>query len=191
MENFWDYNVWGTLNIFAFLLLSLLAANSLKRIFPALKASLIPTSVLGGAILLLIGGIYKLVTGDVMFDTQFFGGNGMATLEVITYHTLALGFIASALKSSENAFTKKRTIEIFNSGLATCLLYNRVLAQFHKGLMTGVAEGTLQVATRQAKKERGRSGEVPFALKRDKEFVYLHSSSYVAMLPSLSWTSTR
>ena len=123
MENFWDYNVWGTLNIFAFLLLSLLTANSLKRIFPVLKASLIPTSVLGGAILLLIGGIYKLVTGDVMFDTQFFGGNGMATLEVITYHTLALGFIASALKSSENAFTKKRTIEIFNSGVTTVSTY--------------------------------------------------------------------
>ena len=123
MENFWDYNVWGTLNIFAFLLLSLLAANSLKRIFPVLKTSLIPTSVLGGAILLVISGLYKLITGDVMFDTQFFGGNGMATLEVITYHTLALGFIASALKSSENSFTKKRSIEIFNSGVTTVSTY--------------------------------------------------------------------
>ena len=123
MENFWDYNVWGTLNIFAFLLLSLLAANSLKRIFPVLKASLIPTSVLGGAILLAISGVYKLVTGEVMFDTAFFGGHGMATLEVITYHTLALGFIASALKSSENAFTKKRTMEIFNSGVTTVSTY--------------------------------------------------------------------
>ena len=97
MENFWDYNVWGTLNVFAFLLLSLLAANSLKRIFPALKASLIPTSVLGGAILLAIAGIYKLVTGNVMFDTAFFGGHGMATLEVITYHALALGFLPHRL----------------------------------------------------------------------------------------------
>ena len=123
MENFWDYNVWGTLNIFAFLLLSLLAANSLKRIFPVLKASLIPTSVLGGAILVVISGIYKLVTGDVMFDTAFFGGRGMATLEVITYHTLALGFIASALKSSENSFTKQRTTEIFNSGVTTVATY--------------------------------------------------------------------
>ena len=29
MENFWDYNVWGSLNLIACLLLSLLAANTI------------------------------------------------------------------------------------------------------------------------------------------------------------------
>ena len=123
MENFWDYNTWGTLHVMASLLLSLLAANSLKRVFPALQASLIPTSVLGGLILMVIAGLYKLVTGDVMYNTAFFGGNGVATLEVITYHTLALGFIASTFKSSDAKLSKQRTIEIFNTGVTTVSSY--------------------------------------------------------------------
>ena len=59
MENFWDYNVWGGLNLFSVLLISLLAANLMKKFFPVLKASLIPSSVLGGGILIVIAGIYK------------------------------------------------------------------------------------------------------------------------------------
>ena len=123
MENFWDYSVWGGLNLFSVLLISLLAANLMKKFFPVLKASLIPSSVLGGGILIIIAGIYKLCTGSVMFDTRFFGGNGTSTLELITYHSLALGFIASAFKSSDGQLTKQRTIEIFNTGVTTVSTY--------------------------------------------------------------------
>ena len=123
MANFWDFRVWGTVNLVTVILLSLLAANVLKKWFRILRVSLIPTSVLGGAILLIIAGIYKLITGDLMFDTAFFGGNGMATLEIITYHTLALGFIASTLKSSDAVMNKKRTVEIFNTGVTTVATY--------------------------------------------------------------------
>ena len=123
MENFWDSNVWGTFHLVAVLLISLLAANALKRRIKFLKVSLIPTSVLGGGILLLIAAIYKLITGDLLFDTEFFGGNGMATLEIITYHCLALGFIASTFKSSEGKLSKKRTGEIFNTGVTTVSTY--------------------------------------------------------------------
>ena len=123
MENFWDYSVWGAFNLMAALLLSLLAANTLKRKIKILKYSLIPTSVLGGGILLLISSIYNIFTGDVWFDSNFFGGNGSATLEIITYHTLALGFIASALKTSDNKLTKQRSVEIFNTGVTTVATY--------------------------------------------------------------------
>ena len=123
MENFWDYSVWSGFHLIAVLLISLLAASVLKKIFPVLKASLVPTSVLGGGILILVAGIYKLITGDVMFDTPFFGGNGTATLEIITYHALALGFIASTLKPSSSKMTKQRTIEIFNTGVTTVSTY--------------------------------------------------------------------
>ena len=123
MENFWDYSVWGSLNLIAILLLSLLLANTLKRKIKLLRVSLIPTSVLGGAILLTISGFYKLFTGNVFFDTLFFGGNGMATLEIITYHCLALGFIASAFKTSDNKMTKQRGAEIFNTGVSTVSTY--------------------------------------------------------------------
>lgn len=123
MENFWDFSVWGDIHLIAVLLMSLLVANALKRAIPALQASLIPTSVLGGAILLLVSGIYKLVTGDVLFDTAFFAGHGTAMLETVTYHTLALGFIASSLKTSDKKMTKQRTVEIFNTGVTTVSTY--------------------------------------------------------------------
>jgi len=123
MENFWDYSVWGTLNIIAALLISLLAGNVLKKSIPVLQVSLIPTSVLGGGILLVVSGIYRLITKEVLFDGDFFGGNGMMTLEMITYHTLALGFIASTFKSSEGKLTKQRTVEIFNTGVTTVATY--------------------------------------------------------------------
>jgi len=123
MANFWDFSVWGLLNLVAILLLSLLFANLLKRKIKFLKNSLIPTSVLGGLLLLAVSLIYKAITGNLLFDTAFFGGNGMSTLEIITYHTLALGFIASTLKGGKGKFTKQRTKEIFNTGVTTVSTY--------------------------------------------------------------------
>ena len=93
MENFWDFSVWSGLNLGAVLLISLLAANILKKSIKFLQASLIPASVIGGCVLIVVAGLYKQFTGEVMFDTAFFGGNGTEVLEIITYHTLALGFI--------------------------------------------------------------------------------------------------
>ena len=109
MINFWDFEAWGGLNVIAVLLASLLAASMLKRAFPVLKASLIPTSVLGGGLLILVAGIYKAITGNIMFDTAFFGGNGTAMLELLTYHTLALGFIASTFKPAQGKMAVRDT----------------------------------------------------------------------------------
>lgn len=123
MENFWDYSVWSGFNLIAVLLASLLAANILRRCVGFLRNSLIPASVLGGGMLILIVGVYKAFTGDILFDTEFFGGSGTNDLEVITYHTLALGFIASAFKPSKTKLTKKRAVEIFNTGVTTVSTY--------------------------------------------------------------------
>ena len=123
MQNFWGFDVWGSFNVFSVLLVSLLAANMLKKNIKFLQASLIPTSVLAGLLLIVIAGIYKAFTGNIMFDTAFFGGNGTATLEMLTYHTLALGFIAGSFKASKGKLTKKRTSEIFNTGVTTVSTY--------------------------------------------------------------------
>ena len=89
MLNFWDFSAWGSINLFLVLLVALLGSNMLKRSVPFLRVSLIPTSVLGGGILVLIEAIFRWITGLAMFDTSFFGGTGTATLELITYHMLA------------------------------------------------------------------------------------------------------
>lgn len=123
MENFWDFKVWGFFAVLAVLLGSLLAANVLRKSIKPLRNSLIPTSVLGGGILVLVAGVYKWITGDVLFDTAFFGGSGTTTLELLTYHCLALGFIASTFKPAQGKMTKQRTAEIFNTGVTTVSTY--------------------------------------------------------------------
>lgn len=121
--NFWDSDVWSWILIFAVLTGSLLIGNTLRRKIPFLKSSLIPTSVIGGTVLLIVAAIYKVITGEVMFDSVAFGGNGTNALEIITYHALALGFIASSLKTSDKTVDKKRLNEIFNTGVTTVSTY--------------------------------------------------------------------
>ena len=136
--NFWDFSAWGFFNLLTVLLGSLLVAQMLKRSIPALEASLIPTSVLGGGILLVISAVYNAISGKELFDTAFFGGNGTAWLELITYHMLALGFTASALKSSSTGFSKERSVEIFNTGLTTVATY---LLQAFVGMIVCIIGG--------------------------------------------------
>ena len=121
--NFWDFKVWGSVLLFCVLLGALMGANMLKKLIRPLEHSLIPTSVLGGMILLLISAVYKWITGNELFNSDLFGVNGADTLEILTYHCLALGFIASAFKGSKNGFGKKRAEEIFDSGVTTVATY--------------------------------------------------------------------
>ena len=121
--NFWDSSVWGFINIISVLLFSMLVANMIKRSCKFLKYSLIPTSVLGGIILLITSSVYEGFTGTPIFNTEFFGSNGMAILETITFHALALGFIASTFKSSGGKISKKRATEVFDTGVTTVATY--------------------------------------------------------------------
>ena len=123
MTSFSDFSVWGLINLFSVLLIAMLVANAVKKSVKFLRNSLIPTSVLGGIMLLIVAEIYRAITGNYMFDTAFFGGTGDNSLEILTYHALALGFIASALKPSSRKTTKERGIEIFDTGVTTVSSY--------------------------------------------------------------------
>ena len=123
MINFWDSDVWSWMLLFAILLGSLLVGNTLRRKIAILRNSLIPTSVIGGIVLLIVAAVYKLITKEVLFDSAAFGGNGTQNLEIITYHSLALGFIASSLKTSDKPVNKKRVTEVFNTGVTTVATY--------------------------------------------------------------------
>ena len=80
MDNFWDSSVWSSLILVAVLLLSLLVANILRRGIPFLRNSLIPTSVLGGALLLGVEAIYHAVTGVGLFENEITEGGKKYTL---------------------------------------------------------------------------------------------------------------
>lgn len=121
--NFWDTGVWGGLNVFAFLFLGLLAASLVKKSVKPLRESLMPTAVLAGFLLMVVSGIYMVFSGHSLFQTNFMGGNGFDILETITYHALALGFIASMFESSGDKGSKERKIEIFNTGVTKDTLW--------------------------------------------------------------------
>ena len=124
MENFWDSNVWGSFLLIGILLSSLLVANVLRRKVSFLRNSLIPSSVLGGILILIFVAVYKVCSGGVgLFDAAIFGGRAYSFMEILTYHCLALGFIASTLKSSDAKMTKERSVEIFNTGVTTVSTY--------------------------------------------------------------------
>lgn len=121
--NFWDLDVWGLVILCAFLLGAMLLANLLKKSIPFLKRSLIPTSVLGGIILLIIATIYKAISGNIFFDLPCFGASGTRSLEVLTYHGLAIGFIASTMRTTVKDKRPGRNREIFNTGCTTVCGY--------------------------------------------------------------------
>ena len=123
MNSFSDYSVWSFVLLLTLLLGSLMVANIFKRRVPFLKNSLIPNSVLGGIIILLVEWVYKLISGNAFFDSAMFGGVGHNTLEIITYHCLALGFIASSLKTNGGRIGKKRAGEVLNTGVTTVSTY--------------------------------------------------------------------
>ena len=121
--DFANSGVWTFILLLSVLFASLLLANILKRLIPFLKRSLIPTAVLAGLILLIISSIYTSITGKNIFNTNVFGGKGILDLEMITYHALALGFIAQSLQTNDQKVTGKRAKEIFNTGVTTVSTY--------------------------------------------------------------------
>ncbi len=117
------YSVWSAVSIIAVILVSLLIANILKKSIKFLRKSLVPTSVLAGIIVLIVAVVYNLITGRLLFNEDFFGGKGYDFLEIIAYHMLALGFIASSLQTTNKKLTKQRSKEIFDSGITTVATY--------------------------------------------------------------------
>ncbi len=125
--NFWEPQTWSFVLLCAVLLGAIVLANALKQLIPFLKRSLIPASVLGGIILLVISTVCKMCCGDYLFNLAVFSSDstvsGMNELENITYHSLAIGFIAMSLRQDKKSFTGKRMAEIFNTGVTTVSTY--------------------------------------------------------------------
>ena len=123
-------------------------ARIFKRRVTFLKNSLIPNSVLGGIIILMVEWIYKFIAKRPFFDSAMFGYSGHDTLEIITYHCLALGFIASSFNTNDAKLTKKRVGEIFNTGVTTVATYliqgvvGLVITIVVAGLVTGLTTST-------------------------------------------------
>lgn len=80
--------LWNPIIQFGIIAFLILLANVLRRKIPAVQASLMPTAVLAGFLLLLLR-----TSGILKIDVEF--------LEMLTYHMIALGFIALSLRVPE------------------------------------------------------------------------------------------
>ena len=126
--SFASTNVWPIILFLAVIMGGLLAGNTLKRYIPFLRKSLIPVSVIGGLFLLFISTVLKFTTGEYLFNFAIFCEgttmNGIEMLEVLTYHCLAIGFIAMTLRKSDNkGKVKGRVGEVINTGITTVSTY--------------------------------------------------------------------
>lgn len=89
----WDADVWSFVLTLSLLFAAMIAANILRRLCPFIRKALIPSSVLGGFLLLLANAVARWCFHHPLFST--------GTLEILTYHGLGLGFAALALRNTE------------------------------------------------------------------------------------------
>ena len=95
----WDFTlanygtVWAFLVQLGLLLLFLMLGNILRRTIPLFRKCLIPSALLGGALLLTVNIICKQF-GVMPVDNRL--------MQVITYHCLAIGFAAMSLKTEKS-----------------------------------------------------------------------------------------
>ena len=113
--NLWDANVWSFVITMTMLFVSMLIANILRNTIPALRRLMIPSSVLGGFILLIVNTICKNLFHIELYQT------GM--LEILTYHGLGLGFSAMALRTVDKKQDNRSKTGAFDSGVTVVSTY--------------------------------------------------------------------
>lgn len=103
--------VWHAIVQFFIVAVAVLAGNVLRRKVKILRRSLMPSALLGGLIILLL----KLWPSfNDLIDKRM--------MEVVTYHTLALGFIAMSLRASKDS-NRANTRTVIDTGTLTIGTY--------------------------------------------------------------------
>jgi len=86
--------IWDGIIQFGWICLILLVGNLARRKISFFRKALLPTSVIAGFL-----GLVLVQTGLIGFDLGFLNG--------VTYHTIAIGFIALGLRMPRRTDTKK------------------------------------------------------------------------------------
>ena len=98
--------VWSFLVQLGLLMIFLLAGNIMRRKIPFFRKCLVPSALLGGAMLLIVNILGKQFN-FVLVDNRL--------MQVITYHCLAIGFAAMTLKTEKSTHKTNRA-QIFEFG---------------------------------------------------------------------------
>ncbi len=126
-KSFLGDNVWSFIIQIVLLLVFLVLGNVLRRSIPFLRKSFIPSALIGGILLALLGLFIKWVTPNdfLLIDKQ--------VMKVVTYHALAIGFIATTLKVANKEKQKGLGVLSVQNGLLTGATY---MLQGAFGLLT-------------------------------------------------------
>lgn len=110
-------SVWKLVVQLLLLLGFLVLGNMLRRSVPFLKKSFIPSALIGGVLLILVDLFVKWVspTDYQLIDREI--------MKVITYHALAIGFIATTLKVANKEKQKGLGALSIQNGLLTGATY--------------------------------------------------------------------
>ncbi len=112
MINTSSYSFWEFIIQCGILFSAMLLGNTLRRKVPFVNKSLLPSAVLGGVIILVLKFIPEF---------ENFIDNGF--MESVTYHCLALGFIALTFKKGQKAKDKKSTLVVVKTGATVVSTY--------------------------------------------------------------------
>ncbi len=82
--------VWETVINVTILLCALLIGNMLRRDIPFLRKAFVPSALIGGLLVFLLNIAVKAIFGEELVNRRI--------MQVLTYHALAVGFIAMTLK---------------------------------------------------------------------------------------------
>lgn len=118
MFDFTSPDAWQSIYYFGIIAILLLLGNTLRRKIPFLRRSLLPSAV--------IAGFLGLLTKELIWAPLTTGENVTALnqyFSMITYHAIALGFIALGLKVSEKARYQLKRGQSFFSGLLIVSTY--------------------------------------------------------------------
>ena len=109
--------LWSVTLQFGFIAGVMLIANALRRKLPVVQKSLVPTAVIAGFLSWLLR-----LSGFIPIDAKF--------MEMVTYHTIALGFIALSLRiPAKNDHSNEGDLTAVKSGalIVSCYLIQGIL----------------------------------------------------------------
>lgn len=113
--NLWDANVWSFVITMTLLFGAMILANTLRNTIPFLRRLMIPSSVLGGFLLLVVNTVSKNCFQIELYEASM--------LEILTYHGLGLGFSAMALRTVDKKSDNRSKTGAFDSGVTVVSTY--------------------------------------------------------------------
>ena len=124
VTNYESLATWGTIIYFGILSILLLIGNVIRRKIPVLRKSLLPTSVIAGLLgLILKEALVRPLTAYSFWIDGAEIDKFNVFLNLVTYHTIAIGFIAMGLKVNEKFKIKTQKAHSYYNGMVIVSSY--------------------------------------------------------------------